>query len=71
MKRNWINAAINFFAIIILVALVDLFAARFSVSEFAEIFTRSAHLAFITALGLIVAVGSFFWPRGMEPQPAV
>ena len=62
MKKNLGIAVKNFFGIAVLVGLLDLLAARFSLDVFAQTLSRPGHIAFICVLGLILAVGAFIRP---------
>ena len=60
MKKNLVNAVMNFFGVAVLVGMLDLLAARFSFAAFTQIISRPGHIAFAGVLGLILAVGAFF-----------
>ena len=60
MKKNLEVAVKNFAGIAVLIGLLDLLAARFSLDVFAQTLSRPGHIAFAGVLGLILAVGAFF-----------
>ncbi len=62
MKKNLEIAVKNFAGIAVLIGLLDLLAARFSLDVFAQTLSRPGHIAFICVLGLILAVGAFIRP---------
>ena len=70
MKKNLGIAVMNFFGIATLIDLLDLLAARFSFTAFTRIINRPGHIAFVAALGLILAAGAFFRPVRLSKQPA-
>ena len=62
MKKNIGIAVMNFFGITAIIALLDLFVARFNTAVFTRTFTRPSHLAFVAVFGLILAAAAFFRP---------
>ena len=63
MKKALGIAVKNFFGIAVLVGLLDLLAARFSLDVFAQTLSRPGHIAFICVLGLILAADAFVRPN--------
>lgn len=63
MKKNLGIAVKNFVGIAVLIGLLDLLAARFSLNVFTQTIGRPGHIAFVCVLGLILAVGAFVRPR--------
>ena len=62
MKKTIGIAVMNFFGISAIIAMLDLFVARFNIPLFVRTFTRPSHLAFVAVFGLILAAGAFIRP---------
>ncbi len=62
MKKTIGIAVMNFFGISALIAMLDLFVARFNIPLFVRAFTRPSHLAFAAVFGLIMAAAAFIRP---------
>ncbi len=63
MKKTVGIAIMNFFGIAALIGMLDLVAANFNMTVFAQMITRPAHAAFITVFGLILAAAAFIRPQ--------
>ena len=62
MKKTIGIAVMNFFGISALIAMLDMFVARFNIPVFVRTFTRPSHLAFVAVFGLIMAAAAFIRP---------
>ena len=62
MKKTIGIAVMNFFGISAIIAMLDMFVARFNINLFVKTFTRPSHLAFVAVFGLIMAVAAFVRP---------
>ena len=70
MKKNLGIAVMNFFGTAGLIALLELFVARFNTATFTQIFTRPAHLAFVAVFGLILGAAAFVRPANSKAVAA-
>ena len=62
MKKTVGIAVMNFFGISAIIAMLDMFVARFNLEVFTRTFTRPSHLAFVVVFGLIMAAAAFVRP---------
>ncbi len=62
MKKTIGIAVMNFFGISAIIAMLDMFVARFNIPLFVRTFTRPSHLAFVAVFGLILAAAAFIRP---------
>ncbi len=62
MKKTIGIAVMNFFGIAAIIAMLDMFVARFNTTLFVRTFTRPSHLAFVVVFGLIMAAAAFIRP---------
>ena len=70
MKKNFGIAVMNFFGITAIIALLDMFVARFNIPLFVRTFTRPSHLAFVAVFGLILAAAAFIRPTQKKTSAA-
>ena len=59
MKKNMMNAVMNFFGTAALIGFLDLCVARFDTAAFAQRFTSPSHLAFVAVFSLILGAAAF------------